>query len=180
MTVGCAFASGGLINICTIDTDHQGGSPKASVPGCWRQQGRVNKRLLVFYIGIWRVITPTTHNADAHPRPAPKAITSAPRKFCMFGVKVTQVLRLSTRPGYSITSSARPSSVMGTVMPSERAVFKLTTSSTFVACCTASRRACRLFRSPVPGVRRADELWRRFLRCVPAGRHLHRPHSQGR
>jgi hypothetical protein len=35
---------------------------------------------------------------------------------------------------YSITSSARPSSGRGTVTPSALAVFKLMTSSTFVAC----------------------------------------------
>jgi hypothetical protein len=45
------------------------------------------------YIGMWRVIAPTNQSADAHPRPAPKAITSAPRKFCIFGVKVIQILR---------------------------------------------------------------------------------------
>jgi hypothetical protein len=39
---------------------------------------------------------------------------------------------------YSITSSARPSSVSGTVMPSTLAVLRLRISSTFVACCTGS------------------------------------------
>src|SRR5262249_39506613 len=38
--------------------------------------------------------------------------------------------------GYSITSSARPSSVIGTVIPSAFAVLRLRISSTLVACCT--------------------------------------------
>ena len=37
---------------------------------------------------------------------------------------------------YSITSSARPSSEFGTLMPSVFAVFRLRISSTFIACCT--------------------------------------------
>src|SRR5207249_5836594 len=37
---------------------------------------------------------------------------------------------------YSITSSARPSSVSGKVSPSALAVFMLMISSTLVACCT--------------------------------------------
>src|SRR5262249_12612816 len=37
---------------------------------------------------------------------------------------------------YSITSSARPSSEIGTVRPSALAVLRLMISSTFVACCT--------------------------------------------
>jgi hypothetical protein len=37
---------------------------------------------------------------------------------------------------HSITSSARPSSVSGKVMPSALAVLKLMNSSTFVTCCT--------------------------------------------
>jgi hypothetical protein len=40
------------------------------------------------------------------------------------------------RLGYSITSSARARSVGGTSMPSVLAVFRLTTSSNVVGCCT--------------------------------------------
>src|SRR5262249_48744643 len=39
-------------------------------------------------------------------------------------------------PSHSITSSARPSSVMGNIRPSALAVLRLMTSSTFTACCT--------------------------------------------
>src|SRR5207244_1014064 len=39
---------------------------------------------------------------------------------------------------HSITSSARPSSVIGKVTPSALAVLRLMASSTFVACCTGS------------------------------------------
>src|SRR5450759_620609 len=42
----------------------------------------------------------------------------------------------SKRRSYSITSSARPISVLGTLRPSALAVFKLMYSSTLVACCT--------------------------------------------
>src|SRR5262245_51655039 len=42
----------------------------------------------------------------------------------------------SGHPDYSITSSARPISVLGTLRPSAFAVFRLTTSSTFVTCWT--------------------------------------------
>src|SRR5947208_3442132 len=41
-------------------------------------------------------------------------------------------------PPHSITSSARPSSVIGKVTPSALAVLRLMASSTFVACCTGS------------------------------------------
>jgi hypothetical protein len=42
------------------------------------------------------------------------------------------------RACYSITSSARPINVLGTVMPSALAVFKLMTNSTFADCTTGS------------------------------------------
>jgi hypothetical protein len=41
-----------------------------------------------------------------------------------------------TEQGYSMTSSARPDSGRGMVMPSVLAVLRLMYSSTFVACCT--------------------------------------------
>jgi hypothetical protein len=47
---------------------------------------------------------------------------------------------------HSITSSARASSVGGTSRPSELAVFKLMTSSTFVTCCTGRSAGCSPFR----------------------------------
>jgi hypothetical protein len=40
------------------------------------------------------------------------------------------------RASYSITSSARASTVVGTSRPSALAVLRLMTSSTFVTCCT--------------------------------------------
>jgi hypothetical protein len=40
------------------------------------------------------------------------------------------------RAAYSMTSSARPSSGKGTVIPSARAVLRFTINSTLVACCT--------------------------------------------
>src|SRR6266849_3254305 len=43
---------------------------------------------------------------------------------------------LALRDFYSITSSARPSSVIGNVRPSALAVFMLMISSTLVDCCT--------------------------------------------
>src|SRR5262249_27597892 len=45
-------------------------------------------------------------------------------------------LRKNAEVNYSITSSARPSSVSGTVRPSALAVLRLMISSTFVDCCT--------------------------------------------
>src|SRR5450755_3475161 len=51
-------------------------------------------------------------------------------------------IRLTRKPSdertllHSITSSARPSSEIGTVIPSALAVLRLRMSSTFVACCT--------------------------------------------
>ena len=39
-----------------------------------------------------------------------------------------------TKPAYSITSSARPRMVNGTLTPSALAAFRLMISSTFVAC----------------------------------------------
>src|SRR5262249_23190155 len=44
-------------------------------------------------------------------------------------------------PSHSITSSARPSSVIGNVRPSAFAVFMLMTNSTFVTCCTGRSAA---------------------------------------
>jgi hypothetical protein len=40
------------------------------------------------------------------------------------------------RATYSINSSARPISVLGTVMPSALAAFRFRTNSTFADCCT--------------------------------------------
>jgi hypothetical protein len=49
---------------------------------------------------------------------------------------VPGLMHCSNERPYSITSSARPSSVSGKVMPSALAVLRLTNSSTFVTCCT--------------------------------------------
>jgi hypothetical protein len=46
-------------------------------------------------------------------------------------------------PAYSITSSARPMSVLGTVMPSALAVLRLMYISTFVACWTGKSASPR-------------------------------------
>src|SRR6516165_3945570 len=47
---------------------------------------------------------------------------------------------------HSITSSARASSLSGTVRPSALAVFKLITSRSFVTCCTGKSPAASPFR----------------------------------
>ena len=56
-------------------------------------------------------------------------VCRANRHVC-FGPKADTV------PLYSITSSARPIKVLGTVMPSALAVLRFMMSSTLVACCT--------------------------------------------
>jgi hypothetical protein len=46
----------------------------------------------------------------------------------------TRLMRCNKEPPHSITSSARPSNVVGMVRPSVLAVFRLMTNATFVSC----------------------------------------------
>jgi len=63
-------------------------------------------------------------------------MSAGPWKQTLFGtIEMSAKDQKSERQGnYSITSSARPSSESGTVMPSVLAVLRLMISSTFVDC----------------------------------------------
>ena len=79
---------------------------------------------------------PSREHVSVENRTRPKdATTAAFDPMTVIAVVIN--LRCNKRlDAYSITSSARPSSVIGKVMPSALAVLRLRISSTFVACWT--------------------------------------------
>ena len=93
--------------------------------------------------GLQAVVQPGDHQlrlliafADARQdRDPPHALLSARRQWPRHR-RAAEKRDDVAAPFHSITSSARPSSVRGTVSPSALAVLRLMISSTFVACCT--------------------------------------------
>jgi hypothetical protein len=70
-----------------------------------------------------------------HVRFAPKADKRADGSLSPL-CAISRHMQCSKQHRYSITSSARVTSVSGSVIPSAFAVFKLMTNSNFVGCCT--------------------------------------------
>jgi hypothetical protein len=78
-----------------------------------------------------------TPNSDRESGPPAKVMSALPPKADM--CSATRDVRfgpIADITNYSITSSARPISVLGTLTPSALAVFRLMYSSTLVACWT--------------------------------------------
>jgi len=102
--------------------------PKDSPP--WRPAGLV--------VGVKRPSSRHARN-DTHDPYKTSTVRCSTREsslICAGDASSNCDSRHDVRDLYSITSSARPSSVMGNVRPSAFAVFMLTTNSIFTDCCT--------------------------------------------
>jgi hypothetical protein len=89
-------------------------------------------------------------------RGVPRALPGAKEHFRFTPRKLSELLQRGSRQlcaitghklGYSITSSARASTVAGTSRPSALAVLRLIASSNLVGCCTGKSAGLAPFRS---------------------------------